>query len=240
MKSKIRDRMIIIPDCHTPFHNKPATKIVFDYIKQEKPQYVTLVGDVIDFYAVSRYSRDLKRRTQLQHELNEFHSFLDELQDASGNAQIIFIKGNHEARFDKYIREHAPEFEGLKGFSLPEVLQLNRRNIIWAPDGFTYGSCYLIHGDGLSGNKAGMTATKWLESLMRSVVVGHVHKLSIVNRRTAAGILFGMETGTLSNLDPEYGLTGFSDWQTGFSSLCRYNNGLIVPTIHRIINGSIY
>lgn len=240
MKSTVRDRMIVLSDIHVPYHNHRATKTAFEFIKQEKPQIVAINGDAIDFYAISRYSKDPKRRLELPSEISEFNDFLSDLQEAAGKAQIIYVSGNHEARWNKYLRDHAVELEGLRVLSLPEVFQLKKRNIIWAKDGFTYGSCFVVHGDGLFGGKSGFTVTKWMDRYMASCVVGHIHRLAVVHRRTATGRLFGVEAGTLSSFDPSYEMTGFADWQTGFASLTRYKNGLIVPAIHEIVNDSVY
>lgn len=232
--------MIIISDIHVPFQNKAAVKLTFDFIKEVKPKYVAINGDAIDFYAISRYSRNPHRRLQLQDEINEFHHFLDELEDASPNSEKIFVEGNHEQRWHKYLRDHAMEYEGLKCMDLQQILSLSKRKVLWAPSGFTFGSAYIVHGDGLFGGKAGMTATKWMDRYMASCVVGHVHRLAIVHRRTASGRIFGMEAGTLGSLDPSYEMTGFADWQTGFCAITRYKSGLLVPSIHEIEAGAIY
>lgn len=238
---EVKDRMFIISDIHVPFHNRKATAVALDYIKQEKPEYLTINGDAIDFYAVSRYSRDPKRRLEVQYEIDEFHDFLDQVRDAAPNAKIFFVEGNHEQRWNKYLRECASELEGVSGISLEEVLSLGKRRINFTPSGLRYGSCYIVHGDGLFGGKAGFTATKWMERYMASVAVGHIHRLAIVHRRTAnKERLFGLECGTLSSLDPGYEKTSFADWQTGFASLTRYKNGTVVPRIHEIIGDDVY
>lgn len=241
MKATVKDRMFIISDIHVPFNNKKATQVALDYIKEERPKYVTINGDAIDFYGISRYSRDPKRRLETQNELDEFNGFLADVRNAAPNAQIFFVEGNHEQRWSKYLREHAGEIEGLTGFSLKDVLGLDKQKIIFVPSGFVYGSCFIVHGDGLFGGKSGFTATKWMEKYMASVVVGHIHRLAIIHRRTAnKQRLFGVECGTLSSLDPGYEMTGFADWQTGFASLTRYSNGIIVPAIYEIINNDVY
>ena len=84
---------------------------------------------------------------------------------------------------------------------------------------------------------AGPTEMKY----MASVAVGHIHRLAIIHRRTAnKERLFGLECGTLSSLDPGYEKTSFADWQTGFASLTRYKNGVVVPHIHEIIEDNVY
>lgn len=241
MKSTVKDRMFIISDIHVPYHNRKATATALEYIKHERPKYVTINGDAIDFYGISRYSRDPKRKLETQNELDEFQCFLADVRKAAPDAQIFFVEGNHEERWNKYLRDHASELEGVKGFSLQEVLGLDKQKITFVPSGFVYGSCYVIHGDGLFGGKSGLTATKWMEKYMASVAVGHIHRLAIVHRRAAnKQRLFGVECGTLSSFDPGYEMSGFADWQTGFASLTRYTNGLIVPSIYEIVNNDVY
>lgn len=238
----VKDRTIIISDIHVPYNNKKATKTALEYIKQEKPRYLVINGDAIDFYSISRYSRDPHRRLALQDELLGFSAFLDDVDDAAPEAEKIFVLGNHEIRWIKYLREHAVEFEGVRQFKLSEILEFGKRGIHVAPAGFKFSdSCYIIHGDGLFGSRAGQTATKWVDRYMASCVVGHIHRLAIVHRRTAAkDRLFGVEAGTLSLLDPMYEMTSYADWQTGFCSLTRYTSGVIVPSIHEIIGNNVY
>jgi len=238
---KVKDRLFTISDIHVPYHNKAATKVALEYIKHERPQVVNINGDAIDFYAISRYSRDPKRRQGIDEELDGFAEFLSEVRDAAPKARIMFVLGNHEIRWNKYLRDHAPELDGSKRFSLGEALQLEKFKITLAPSGFIFGNCYLVHGDGLMGSKAGTTVTKWMDRYMASCVVGHIHRLAIVHRRTAANErLFGVETGTLSLLDPGYEMTSYADWQVGFSSLTRYTNGIIVPSLYEIMGNDVY
>jgi predicted phosphodiesterase len=232
--------MIIISDIHCPYNDIPATKTALAFIKDTKPAYVGINGDAIDFYAISRYSRDPKRRLQLADELGAFNSFLDDVAKAAGKAQIILVRGNHEQRWSSYIRDHAMELEGLPILSFQNLLNLKKRNIVWAPSGFTYGSLRVVHGDGLFASKGGQTAHKWIDKAMSSMAVGHIHRLSIVQRRTPHGTLYGVECGTLSSMDPLFDITGMADWQTGCVSFTRYRNDIIIPTLHNIFGDQIY
>lgn len=240
MPSGVKDRLVIISDIHVPYNNVPATKTALAFIKDTKPAYVAINGDAIDFYAISRYSRDPKRRLQLVDELAAFNQFLDDVAAAAGKAKIIFVKGNHEHRWASYIRDHAVELEGLPVLSFQNILGLKKRDIVWAPAGFTYGVFRIVHGDGLFASKGGQTSHKWIDKMHSSVAVGHIHRLSIVQRRTPHGTLFGVECGTLSSMDPMFDITGLADWQTGCVALTRYANGIIIPTLHNILDNKIY
>jgi predicted phosphodiesterase len=240
MPSVVKDRLVIITDIHIPYNNVPATKTALEFIRDTKPAYVGINGDAIDFYAISRYSRDPKRRLHLADELGAFNAFLDDVAKAAGKAQIILVKGNHEQRWSSYIRDHAVELEGLAVLSFQSLLGLKKRNIVWAPAGFTYGSFRIVHGDGLFASKGGQTSHKWIDKMHSSMAVGHIHRLSIVERRTPNGTLFGVECGTLSSMDPMFDITGMADWQTGCASFTRFKNGLVIPALHNIFDNQIY
>jgi hypothetical protein len=46
--------------------------------------------------------------------------FLGEIQEAAGDAKLIWTLGNHDARFSTRLATVAPEFQGVEGFRLED------------------------------------------------------------------------------------------------------------------------
>jgi predicted phosphodiesterase len=65
--SKIKlEKILFIPDCHVPYQDKPAFKLMLKAGKAFKPQHTVILGDFADFYGVSSHSKDPNRALKLE------------------------------------------------------------------------------------------------------------------------------------------------------------------------------
>ena len=64
----------VLPDIHFPFQDKNALKVALDLINYVKPSVIIQVGDLVDCYSISRFSKDPDRisGTSLQKEFDTF------------------------------------------------------------------------------------------------------------------------------------------------------------------------
>ena len=127
MSKRSELRVGVLSDIHVPFHDKKATKMALDYLENAGLDKLVLLGDIADFIAVSRYGKSLRRRASLVDEIDQTISFLDEVKARFPKTELIYTKGNHEDRWDRYITDHAPEFGELdilrlSIFSLMQIL----------------------------------------------------------------------------------------------------------------------
>jgi hypothetical protein len=97
-----------------------------DFIQSEKPDAILLNGDTIDFYGLSRFMKDPRKRS-VAHELQATRDFLDIL--SQFGAKIYFKIGNHEERYEHYLMRVAPELLGVREFELKHLLGLDSRGI---------------------------------------------------------------------------------------------------------------
>src|SRR5687767_5207128 len=97
-------RILFIPDCHIPYHDKRAWKLMMQVPKHFKFHTVRIGGDFWDCYAVSAHSKDPNRKTQVEQELVDVNACLDEL-DACKFERKIFIEGNHEFRLPRQLQD---------------------------------------------------------------------------------------------------------------------------------------
>ena len=69
----------VLSDLHIPFSSSTAVKMAVDFIRNEKPGTVHLLGDIGDYFSISRYDKDPMRRLNLQEELDAIRDWLTEL-----------------------------------------------------------------------------------------------------------------------------------------------------------------
>jgi hypothetical protein len=119
-------KLAVLSDIHIPFHSVAALSAGLDLIQTEKPDAILLNGDTIDFYGLSRFMKDPRKRS-VAHELQATRDFLDIL--SQFGAKICFKIGNHEERYEHYLMRVAPELLGVREFELKHLLGLDARSI---------------------------------------------------------------------------------------------------------------
>lgn len=106
-------------DIHIPYHDKSAIELALNYFKKNQVDTIILGGDVIDAYQLSRFEKDPSQRITTWEELRMFIGFLNDLRINFPRAEIIYKLGNHDERYEIFLKQRAPE---LFDFS---VLDLN-------------------------------------------------------------------------------------------------------------------
>ncbi len=187
-------RAVIFSDAHLwPGISKTvAFRALVEVIKEEKPKLVIGNGDLLDGARISRFGRsDWSETPKMFDELEEVKERCAEIRAAHRGARFIRTVGNHDQRFDKYLAQHAGEFEGIEGFRLKDHLrEWEETMAIWI-NGHTvikhrwHGG---IHGAWNNVVKSGMT-----------MITGHTHTLLCRPFVDYRGRRYGIETGTLAD-----------------------------------------
>lgn len=124
------ERSIVIGDLHIPFQNKQIVDLVVqDFIPYFNPHIVFINGDLLDCWEISKFEKPLNIHSRLRDEILQTNIFLRDLRKKAPRAKIIYIFGNHEFRFEKFISKNAKELYGLSGLSLEEQLNLDKLKI---------------------------------------------------------------------------------------------------------------
>jgi len=226
-------KVIVISDLHAPYHDEEALSAVLKYIKKTKPTLTILNGDIFDAYSISSFLRDPKRRILLP-EIDTTIKILKRIRKST-KGEIVFLGGNHCDRLQRFITKMAPELDGI--LSIPTLLKLKELDITYYDPGYRYEYRDIIvtHGDKVR-CKSGYTAHAMMDSIGKSVIIGHTHRLGIVYKRQYQTTLFGVEGGCLCKIDNvDYIPGGRPDWCHGFVEVI---DG--IPYIKRIVNGVIY
>jgi UDP-2,3-diacylglucosamine pyrophosphatase LpxH len=209
-------KTLIVSDLHVPFQDKKAVKSMLAFSKWYKPNYIFLNGDIIDFYAISRFDKDPKRIDSLQDEINETVDFLTEFRNVNKKAIITYLRGNHEYRLIKYKWSQAKGLNSLDALKFGELLKLDKLNIDYQQSGrMKFGKTLIKHGD-IVRQQSAYTARGEFERSGMSGVSGHTHRLGVHWKTNESGEYVWFEGGCLCDLSPEYMEGKTPDWQQGF------------------------
>jgi len=207
-------------------------------IKKHKPDIVIMNGDAVDGASISRYPKSswsTVKMPTVKEELETVAERLYEIEKVAGSAKCIFTLGNHDMRFESKLANLAPEYEGLPGFSLKDhfprwlfcmSVMVNRNLMI--KHRYNNG----IHGVYNNTVKAGT-----------SMVTGHLHRLQAIIFSDYTGTRWGIDTGTLAEVDGDhmgYGEDNPKNHCSGFAVLTIRNGRLIQPEFCAVLDGIAY
>lgn len=213
------ERVVFIPDIHAPYIHADAFHTAMAFLRAFDPDVVFVLGDVIDFYQLSRFSKSPTRLTELQYDIDQAVWALKWIRKSAPKAKIYFLKGNHEERLNKFLWTKAAELISLRDLTVPHLLELNQPdiNMEYVETGsMMYRGILVKHGNVVRA-RSGYTATGELEKAWISGVSGHTHRLSQIYKTNFAGMFTWLESGCLCKLDPEYAEGQITDWQHGLS-----------------------
>jgi predicted phosphodiesterase len=114
-------RGLIINDVHLPYHSEAALTACFDFAVKEKPDFILINGDLLDFHQLSYFMKD-PRKKRFSEELDMLQNFISIL-DETFNCKIYYKFGNHEERYDSFLFQKAHELVGVEEFSLENIIK---------------------------------------------------------------------------------------------------------------------
>ncbi len=245
-KPRELEPVLIVPDVHIPYNDPRAWSLLLKVGKAFKPTYIIVLGDFGDFYAVSDFTKDPNRATQLDVEIQSCNEHLYQL-DALGAKHKYFIAGNHCNRLERYLRTKAPELFTM--VKVEQLFKLKARGWNYTPyrEDVKIGLVYFTHDIGQTGRTA---AYKTLDVYQHSIVTGHTHRLIYVveGNATGAAILstqFGW-LGDVKQVDYMHRIKASKDWALGFGVGYLRTNGIMhlspVPIVDYtvVVNGELY
>jgi len=211
-------RIAILSDIHIPYHNIESLTCAFDFAKSEKPDAILLNGDTLDFFGLSRFSKDPKARS-FAHELKTFKEFMDVLKKTF-DAKIYFKIGNHEERYFHFLWMKAHEIVGVEEFELENIIKSRAEGIEIIKDKriIKAGDLNIIHGHEFGGSvfsPVNVARGLFLRGKV-SAMQGHNHQSSVhVERDMNGGVVKTWSLGCLCELHPAY--LPINKWNHGFS-----------------------
>lgn len=223
-KLQIQDGIILVfSDAHFwPGIRSTAFKGLLKCIRDMKPKAIMCNGDAFDGARISRYPRiGWDSTPTVVDELSAVKDRLQEIVDASPSAIRHWQLGNHCARFENRLSAMAPEYEGVKGFSLKDHFP------DWTPCWSTWINGKVVVKHRL---RNGIHATHLnTVNTGTTVVTGHLHSLKVTPFSDwSDSCRWGVDTGTLA--DPNG--PQFVDYTEDSGDL-NHRSGFAVLTFHK-------
>jgi predicted phosphodiesterase len=201
-------RVGVLCDIHIPYHDEQALAAAVLYLKKRRPDVVLLNGDYGDFYTISRFLKNPKKRN-FKREIKLQRDGLQWLRSQFPKARLVYKLGNHDERFDHWMWNHAVEISDLPQVRLPSILGCKKLGIEVVGDGrpVMAGKLAIFHGHELSGGPfvPAMPARSAFLRATASVMVGHHHRTSThVQPNWKHEEIACWSVGCLCDLSPEY------------------------------------
>jgi hypothetical protein len=233
---------LFLPDIHSPYESKDALSIAIRHAKEKYDiSNVILGGDFVDFWQVSRFTKNPRERMTLSEEIDYSVELLKQLQDIFPHSKFIYIKGNHEERLEKYLMNNAPGIIGMKGTTVQEQLKLKELGIDFIDNmklleetgkPFCVGQLFYIHGHEISGGGVNVARSKFLK-VNENILFGHHHQHMTYAHKCFSAVKAAWSVGCLCTTSPEYlpvnnHLQGFAIVEHFKDKTFRVHNKLII------------
>jgi len=237
-------RVLGLYDVHVPFHSIEALTAAIQWGIDKRVDTVFLGGDFLDFYSLSSFEKDPRRRS-FREELDTAKSVLEILRREFPDVRMYYQLGNHEERFERFMRVKAPELLDMDEFRLENLLDFKRLGIelIDGKRVAKLGKLNLVHGHefGRGGASSSVNPARGLYNRAKtSTICGHHHQTSEHTEPNLNGeIATTWSVGCLCELAPEY--RPINKWNHGVVviDVDHENGGLFNVENRRILHGSI-
>ena len=235
-------RIAIFSDIHVPYHNIGALSAAIDFCKKEKPDAILLNGDTIDSHRLSKYVTDPKQRN-FAGELDIFKALI-EVFEKQFKCKMYFKIGNHEERYENFLREKAGELIGVEEFEFENIIKARAKgiDIIGGKRFMKLNSLNGIHGHEYKGGiSAPVNVARGLYLRGKvSAFQGHNHASSEHSESDMNGkLVTTYSIGCLSELHPQY--MPLNRWNWGFALVDLDQNGKDYEFRNkRIYKGKVY
>ena len=234
-------RLLILSDVHIPYHNVEAVTLALQYGKDRNVNGIMLNGDILDFYGLSTFEKDPRKR-RFSAELEMGREFLKILRKEFDGVPIYYKLGNHEERYERYLRIKAPELLDVAEFRMDVLLKFGEIGVELIDDKriIKFGNLNIMHGHEFG--KSVFSPVNPARGLYirgkENCIAGHNHQTSSHVEPSMNGhVVNTWSTGCLCELHPSY--MPINKWNLGFAYAEReQDNGFTVHN-HTIIKGKI-
>jgi hypothetical protein len=262
---------VIVGDFQIPFHDVDAIDVAQQIARDFKPDVLDFNGDIMDMDRLSKFpgvvnEKNMERKIDMQSEFARGFEVMSNFAEEVKPKTIHMKTGNHEGRLERMIASAKADVKEL--LEMPEIRDLVKvekllkidtlgANVKFAkwPNGLWLHptlppdqNVWVEHGN-TAASKAGYAVSNISDKRASSVIMGHVHRLSVAWRHfNGDRDRFMIECGHLSILgtredgdDMYYGspfsVADYMDYQQGFA-LVTFADGKVWPELVRIKKGT--
>lgn len=233
---------LIMSDIHIPYFHKPSLVAALEMGRERKCNMIILNGDIADHYAVSHWENDPRKR-KFSDEVDSMRQFLSTLRSNFPKARIVYKLGNHEERYERYMRGKCAELLGVDAFEFASIYQLEKHGIEVVRDmrPIRLGKLFVIHGHEYRfpiANPVNPARGLFLRAKTLAIC-GHFHQSSQHSERNLEqSVVSTWSTGCLADLHPEY--RPLNNWNHGHAIVSTSSNGDFEVENYRTIKGVCY
>jgi len=235
------ENVLVIADVHIPFHDRESVLIALRHGQACGVDTVLILGDLGDFYSVSWWERDPRLRN-FKAEIDMVKDFFKFLRQLFPKAEIVYKIGNHEERYERYLKVKAPDLLGIEIFELANLLDTETHGVQIVGDRRVckIAGLHLIHGHEFGRaitspvNPARGLFLKGKEIAMTA----HHHQSSNHGAATLADEkITCWSIGCLCDLHPDW--KPLNEWNHGFACVERDGKKFYVRN-KKIVDGEVF
>lgn len=227
----------VLPGCDDSI----AAKALIKLCNKLKPKYIICLGDTFDFASISKHDPlGWNKIYTVNEELTAGVDLLNRIRSSSPSSKCLMTLSNHDQRYDKKLALIASQYKDVFGMSLMDHI-----------DGWDFGisimtnKCNNNHKIMFKHQFNSSVHTAYQNTLKSgiSIITGHTHRLVTRPWVDYTGIRYGVEVGTLAQIDnPLFNYTEHNpcDWISGFVVLTFKDGQLLQPENCSVINDEAY
>jgi hypothetical protein len=170
---------VVAHDLHYPAYSEKTWNAMMEFIKKNDIKGFIFGGDQFNNEEISHHTKGkpfYRERASFKRNTTGFtHEILEPLEASLGNAERVWIIGNHDD-WEHELIEEQPELEGI--IERHEAMAARGWKIVPLGHCYKLGELNVIHGEILTGigNQAGAyPARKAIELYAGNVLAGHTH-----------------------------------------------------------------
>lgn len=241
--------VVFVGDQHAPFQDTELHKRFCAFLDDQEPERGVFMGDLVDLPADSRHPTEPDWAADTQDCLNQGAQLILDCREASPCTNWVKLPGNHLERLRRIVIDrlaHWYELTPAKVLGLPDLppihdpsflLRLDELGVEYIkPRGTYHHASYMVsphlsakHGS-VAKKGSGTSALATLAGLDHSVVMGHTHRQSLVQRTVrqidgSGRLLQAAETGCMCQIRDGLGYAPGADWSNGFLTSAVWPDG---------------
>lgn len=233
---------LILGDLHIPYHDANFIDKAVQYGRKNKIDFVLLNGDIMDFYAVSKWQTDPRKRN-FKGELESTLDLLRYVRSKFKKSRIVYKLGNHEERYESYMFCKAPELLDVPAFQVERLLEFDKLGIECVRDKMPIllGKLHVLHGHEFRFNIQNPVnpARGMFLRAKASLICNHFHRSSSHSEKTMEdSVITCWSAGCGCNMHPDY--MPLNSWNLGMARVEIDARGAFRVNNLRFVDGQFY
>lgn len=256
--------VVFVGDQHAPYHDTELHKRFCEFLCAQAPERTVLMGDLIDLPTISRHPPEPEWAASTQECLDAGGQIILDYREANPDSTIVKLPGNHLERLRRSIIDRLGDWYDLTPAQLeghPELppiydpaylLRLDELGVEYIrPVASYHHAQYMVtpylaakHGD-VARKGSGVSALITLQGLDHSVIQGHSHRQSLVQRTIqqidgTGRLLQAGETGCMCRIQHGLGYAPGPDWSNGFITAAVWPDSTFKLDLATFVDSKLY